>query len=106
MSAFRSVKNSSGEPMAGHCRPLCPLNGRSIRSCVIEDVNDIENNQENNDVVEDVEEVEKDGDDDKENELPDENVNYHGNDAETAEFTEKNYFDENYNLEVMVNHNE
>lgn len=105
MSAFRSVKNSSGEPMAGHCRPLCPLNGRSIRSCIIEDVNDIEINQEDNDVVEDVEEIEEDEDDDKENELPDENVNYHSNDDET-DFTEKNYFDENYNLEVTVNHSE
>lgn len=99
MNAFRSVRNSSGEPMADHCRPLCPLNGRSIRSCIIEVISDNENNQETND------NVIEDGDDDKENELPDENANYHGNDAE-LDITEKSYFEEIYNLEAMTNSTE
>ena len=85
--------------MAGHCRPPCPLNGRSIRSCIIESISDIENNQDSND------NIIEDGVDDKENELPDENANYHGNEAE-SNITEKSYFEEIYNLEAMTNHTE
>ncbi|KAL9973620.1 hypothetical protein ACROYT_G020098 [Oculina patagonica] len=101
INAFRSVRNSSGEPMAGHCRPLCPLNERSIRSCIIESISDIENDQDSNEnIIED-----GDGDDDKENELPDENANYHGNDAE-LDITEKSYFEEIYKLEGVTNSTE
>ena len=86
--------------MADHCRPTCPLNGRSIRSCITQSIGGAENCQDgNNNVVED-------GDDDKENELPDENANYHGNDAD-PEVTEKSqYFEEIYKLEAMINHAE
>lgn len=33
LKAFRSIKNSSGVPMADHCRPLCPQNERVVRLC-------------------------------------------------------------------------
>lgn len=98
MNVFRGVRNSSGESMADHCRPPCPLNGRSIRSCIIQDIGHAESYQDgNNNIVEN-------GDDDKENELPDENANYCGNDTD-PDVTEKSQnFEDIYNLEAMTNH--
>ncbi|KAJ7371417.1 nickel cation binding [Desmophyllum pertusum] len=106
MNAFRSVRNSSGEPMTDHCRPTCPLNERSIRSCIVENISDLENHQDNNiNIVED-DDVDKENElrsedanyhgnddeenDDEENELPGENVNYHGNDDEENELPGEN----------------
>lgn len=100
MNAFRGVRNSSGEPMANHCRPPCPLNGRSIRSCIIQNTGDAENCQDgNNNLVEN-------GDDDKENELPDENANYHGKDDDPDVTEKSQYFEEIHELETMTNHTE
>lgn len=98
MNVFRGVRNSSGESMADHCRPPCPLNGRSIRSCIIQDIGHAESCKDgNNNIVEN-------GDDDKENELPDENANYCGNDTD-PDVTEKSQnFEDIYNLEAMTNH--
>lgn len=99
MNAFRSVRNSNGEPMAGHCRPVCPQNDRTVRSCVTASIDHTEDDQDSdNNVFED-------GDDDKENELPDENANYHCNDID-PDITEKGYFEEIYKLETMNDHGE
>lgn len=98
MNAFRGVRNSSGEPMADHCRPPCPLNGRSIRFCIIQDIGNAENCQDgNNNLVED-------GDDDKENQLPDENSNYHVNDTDPDVTEKSQYLEEIYKLEAITNH--
>ena len=84
--------------MADHCRPPCPLNGRSIRSCIIQGIRVDENCQDGNNNL-----VEED-DDDKENVLPDENANYHGNDTDPDVTEKSQYFDEIYKLEAMTNH--
>lgn len=84
--------------MADHCRPPCPLNGRSIRSCVIQDIDDAENYQDgNNNLVEN-------GHDDKENELPDENANYCDTDNDPDITDKSQYFEDIYKLEAMTNH--
>lgn len=98
IDAFRGIRNSSGEPMADHCRPPCPLNGRSIRSCTIQDIGAAENCQDgNNNLVEN-------SDADKENELPDENAKYCRNDTDPDVTGKSQYFGDIYKLEAMTNH--
>ena len=89
--------------MAGHCRPLCPLNGRPVRSCIIKSISDIEKNQNEN--SNEVSSGEEDADEDKENELPDENANYYGNKAE-PDCTGKGNLEDIWSLEPMANHTE
>lgn len=97
LSAFRNVRNSCGELMAGHCRPLCPLNGRPVMLCVMNNNNNIEDHQENDDILA------KDCDDDKENEILDENAN-HNCDDNGPDGTDKGYFEDIYKLEAMGDH--
>lgn len=94
LSAFRNVRNSSGELMAGHCRPLCPLNGRLVRFCAMNSNNNIEDTQDNNNTL-----VE-DCDDDKENEIVDANANYSCDDS-GPDGTDKGYFEDIYKLEAI-----
>lgn len=80
--------------MAGHCRPLCPLNGRLVRFCAMNSNNNIEDTQDNNNTL-----VE-DCDDDKENEIVDANANYSCDDS-GPDGTDKGYFEDIYKLEAI-----
>lgn len=89
MIAFRNVQNSSGEPMADHYRPPCPLNDRLVRSCTcVVKSTTVENHAESHSHTVNGTDCEED-----EETMNGENGNYHdnGDDAEKALFDQDVY---------------
>lgn len=89
MIGFRNVQNSSGEPMADHCRPPCPLNDRLVRSCTcVVKSTTVENHAESHNHTVNGTDCEED-----EETMNGENGNYHdnGDDSEKALYDQDVY---------------